>query len=136
MYSNIEIDNDHVVCISCIWTIVDRHSGYKFPIPIPDNFKPEQGARTYEVYLLTYIGYRNIIVFNRDSLCMSDQFQVWAASKGILLEPSTACHQQTDGQTEMVNKAVFTIVRACELEGDQRVKKLPQIRLKLNSRYN
>ena len=67
---------------------------------------------------------------------ISDHFQAWAASKGILLEPSTACHQQTDGQTEIVNKEVVTIVHAYELEGDQWVKELPEIQLKLNSRYN
>ena len=67
---------------------------------------------------------------------MSDHFQAWAASKGILLKPSTAYQQQTDGQTEIVNKEVVTIVRACQLEGDQGVKKLPEIQLKLNSRCN
>ena len=64
---------------------------------------------------------------------MSDHFQGWAALKGILLEPSTAFHQQTDGTTEIVNKEVVTIVRACELERDQCVKKLPELQLKLNS---
>ena len=136
MYPNIEIDNHHMLCISRIWTIVDTHSGYTFLIPIPDNFKAEQCTGTNEVHLLPYVGYPNIIVFDRVSLFMSDHFQAWAASKGILLEASTAYHQQTDGETEIVNKEVVAIVRACELEGDQRVKKLPEIQLKLNSRYN
>ena len=136
MYPNIEIDEEHMLCISRIWTIVDRHSGYKFLIPILDNFKAEQCTRTYEVHLLPFIVYPKTIVFDRASLFMSDHFQAWAASKGILLEPSTAYHQQTDGRTEIVNNEVVTIVRACELEGDQCVKKLPEIELKLNSRYN
>ena len=67
---------------------------------------------------------------------MSHHFQAWAASKRILLEPSTPYHQQTDGQTENVNKEVVPIVRACELEGDQWVKKLPEIQLNLNRRYH
>ena len=136
MYPNIEIDNDHMLRISRTWTIIDRHRGYKFLIPMPVNFKAEQCTRTYEVHLLPYIGYHNTIVFDKYTLFMSDHFQGWAASKGILLEPSTAYQQQTDGQTEIVNKEVVTIVRACELEGDQWVKKLPEIQLKLNSRYN
>ena len=74
-----------MLCISRIWTIVDRHSGYKFLIPIPDNCKAEPCTRTYEVHLLPYVGYPNIIVFNRDSLFMSDHIQAWAASKGILV---------------------------------------------------
>ena len=52
------------------------------------------------------------------------------------MEPSTAVHQQPDGQTEIVNKDVVTLVCACELAGDQWVKKPPEIQLKLNSRYN
>ena len=50
---------------------------------------------------------------------MSDHYQAWAASKGMLLEPWTAYYQHTDGQTEIVNQEVITIVRACELQGDQ-----------------
>ena len=88
-------------------------------MPFPDNFKAEQGTQTYEVHLLPYIGHPNTIVFHRDSLFISDHLQAWAPSKGILLDPSTTYQQQTDGQTEIVNKQVFTIVHALELEGDQ-----------------
>ena len=136
MYPNIEIDNDHILCISRILTIVDRHSGYKFQISIPYNFKAEQCTHTHVVHLLPYIGYPNIIVFNRESLFMSDNFQAWAASEGILLEGLTAYHQQTDGQTEIVKEEVITVVLAYELEGAQLVNKLPEIEVRLNSRYN
>ena len=90
MYPNMEIDNDHILCISRTWTIDDRHGGYIFLIPIRDNFKAEQCTRTYEAHSLPYVGYTNTIVFDRDSLFMSDHFQEWAASKGIRLQPSTA----------------------------------------------
>ena len=50
MYPNIEVDKAHMLCISRVWTIVDRHSGFKFPIRIPDNFKAEQCTGTYEVH--------------------------------------------------------------------------------------
>ena len=136
MYPNIEIDDDHMLSLSRIWTSVDYNSRYTFLIPIPDSFKPEQCTRTDEVHLLPYMGYTNTIVLDRDSVFMADHFQAWAASKGILLEPSTAYHQQTDGQTELANKEVVTIGRACELEGDQWVKKLPEIQLQVNSRYH
>ena len=136
MYLNIEIDNDHMVYMSRMCTIVDSHCGYKFLIVIPDNFEADQSTRTYEVHLLPHIGYTHRIVFYTDSLFMSYHFQSWAASNGILLLPSTACHQERDGQTEIVSKEVLSIVRACELEGDQCVKKRLEIQLKLNSRYN
>ena len=115
MHPAIEIHKNHMLCISRICTIVHLHNDYKFLIPIPDNFKAKPCIRTDDVHLLPYIGYSNAIVFNRHSWCMSYHFQAWAASKGILLEPSTTYHQQTDGQTAIVNKAVVTIVRACEL---------------------
>ena len=75
MYTNIEIDNDHMLCISRICTIVDRHSGCKFQITIPDNFKAEQSTHSHEVHLLPYIGYTNTIAFDRDSLFLSDHLQ-------------------------------------------------------------
>ena len=99
--------------------MVDRYSGYKFLIPIPDNFKAERGTRTYEVHLLPYIGYTNIIVFDSYSSFMPNHVQVWAASKGILLELSTAYQQQRDAQTEIVNKEVVTIVHISESVVDQ-----------------
>ena len=136
IYPNIEIDNDHMLCISRMWTIVDSHSAYEFLIPIPDDCKAAQCTRTHEVHLLPYIGDPNTIVFDGDSLCMSDHLQAWAASTGIRLAPSSAYHQHTDGQREIVNTQVVTIVRACELEADQWVKKLPEIQQRLNSRYN
>ena len=136
IYPNIGIDNDHVACIQRIWTIVDCYSGYKFQIQITDYFKHDQATRTYEVHVIPHIGYTNTIVFDRDSLFLSDHKHAYAASKGTLYESSTAYPQQTDGQTEIINDEVVTIVRACELEADQCVKKLPEIQLKLNSRYN
>ena len=103
---------------------------------IAGNFKPEQGTHTYEVHLLPYVAYPDTIGFDRDSLFMCDHFQAWAASKCILLGLATADHRQTDGLTEIVNMEVVTIVCACELEGDQWVKELLEIQLKLNSGYN
>ena len=53
----------------------------------------------------------------------------------MLLETAPAYHQQTDGQTEIHNKKVVTIVHTCELEADQWVEKLLAIQLKVNSGY-
>ena len=136
MYANSEIENDHMLCMSRIWTILDRHSGYKLLIPIADDCRAEQCTRTYEVHLVPYIGYAKIILFNTHSLCMSHSVQAWAASEGILLFPLTAYQHQTDGQTEIVNKEVRSIDRTWELERNQWVKTLAEIQLKLNSIYN
>ena len=72
-YSDIDIDNDHIVCISHICTIVYLSSGYKFLIPIPGDCNAELCTRTYEIYLPPCIVHTNSILCARDSLYMSDQ---------------------------------------------------------------
>jgi len=67
---------------------------------------------------------------------MSDHFKDWAARKGIMLEPSTAFHPQTDGQPEIANKAILQAARACKVEGNELLHKLSEIQPKLNSRDN
>jgi len=67
---------------------------------------------------------------------MSNHFKDWAARKGIKVEPSTAYHPQTDGQSEIANKAIFQAARACKVEGNEWLHKLCKIQLKLNSRDN
>ena len=136
MYSTMTVDDDYELCISRVWTIVYRHSGYKYPIPILHKLKAEKCTHTYEVYLLPYIGFLNMIVFHSNSLFISVHFHTWAASKGTLLEPATAYHQQTDEQTEIVNKEAVTIIGACNLEVDTCVQKVPEIQRKLKSRYH
>ena len=69
MDPKIEINNHHMLCISRMWTLVDRHSGYKFSIPILDNFKADKCTHTYEVHRPPYIRYLNTIVFVEDSWC-------------------------------------------------------------------
>lgn len=81
MYPNMEIDKYYLLCIACIWTIVDRHSAYKFLIPNPHNLKAEQCTRTYEVHLLPHVGYANTVRFDRHSLFIHHHFLAQASSK-------------------------------------------------------
>ena len=64
---------------------------------------------------------------------MSDQFKDGAARKGIKLEPSTTYYSQTDGQSEIANKAILQAARPCKVEGNEWLHKLSEIQLKLNS---
>ena len=41
LYQNIPVGEYHILCISRLWTIVDRQAGFKFLIPVPDNFTAE-----------------------------------------------------------------------------------------------
>ena len=92
LYPNIPEGEDHIICISRLWTIVDRQSGFKFLIPILDNFSAKQCTAAFDRHVVPTMGYPYCIVLNRDILFMSAQFQSWAASKGIKLKPSTAYH--------------------------------------------
>jgi len=67
---------------------------------------------------------------------MSDHFKDWAARKRIKLQLSTAYHLQTDGQSEIGNKAIIQAARACKVEGNEWPQRLPEIQLKVNSRNN
>ena len=88
-------------------------------IPVPYNFSAEQCTATFDTHVVPTMGYPYCIVFDRDTLFISSHFQSWAASKGIKLEPSTAYHPQTDGQSEIVNKEIIQIATACKAEGNE-----------------
>ena len=135
LYPNITVGEDHIVWISRVWTIVDRQSGFKFLIPVPDNFSAEKCTATFDTYVVPTMVYPHCIVFARDTLCMSSHFQSWAASKGIKLELSTTHHAQTDSQSEIVTKEIIEVARAGKAEGNKWLSKIPEIQLRLNSRY-
>jgi len=96
-----------MICYSRLWTIVCRQPGFMFLIPVSDNLTEEKCTDTFDTDIASVIGYPYYIVFDQDTLFMSDHFKDWAARKGIMLEPSTACHPQTDGQSEIANKAIL-----------------------------
>jgi len=105
-----------------------------FLIPVSDNFTAEQCINTFDMHVASVIGYPYYIVFDRDTLFISDYFKVWAARKGIKLEPSTAYQPQTDSQSEVANKAILQAIWECKVEGNEWLHQLPEIQLKLNSR--
>jgi len=136
LYPNIPLEEDHMICFSRLWMNVCRQSGFMFLIPVSDNLTAEKCTDTFDKDVASVIGYTYYIVFDRDTLFMSDHFKDWAARKGIKLEPSTAYHPQTDGQSEIANKAILQAAGACKVEGTEWLYKLSEIQLKLNSRDN
>jgi len=127
LYPNIPLEDDHMICFSRLWTIVFRQSGFMFLIPVSDNLTAEKCTDTFDMHVASVIGYPYYIVFDRDTLFMSDHFKDWAARKGIKLEPSTAYHPQMDGQSEIANKAILQAARACKVEGNEWLHKLSEI---------
>ena len=70
LYPNIPVGEDQIVCISRLWTIVNRHSGFKFLISVSDNFTVEQCTATFDTHIVSTMGYPYCIVFDRDTLFM------------------------------------------------------------------
>jgi len=105
-----------------------------FLVPVSDNLTAEKCTDTFDMHVASVIGYPYYIVFDRDTLFMSDHFKDWAARKRIKLEPSTAYHPRTDGKSEIANKAILQAARACKVERNEWLHKLSEIQLKLNSR--
>jgi len=136
LYPNIPLEDDHMICFSRLWTIVCRQSGFIFLIPVSDNLISEKCTDTFDIHVASVIGYLYYIVFDRDTLFMSDHFKDWAARKGIKLEPSTAYHPQMDSQSEIATKAILQVARAYKVECNEWLHKLSEIQLKLNSRDN
>ena len=113
-----------------------RQLGYNFLIPIPGKFTSEQCTATFDTHIVPTMRYSYYIVFDQDTVFMSLHFQSWPASKGIKLEPSTTYHSQTDSQSEIVNKEIIQVARACKAEGIEWLSKIREIQVRLNSRYN
>jgi len=123
-----------MICFLRLWTIVSRQSGFMFLILVSDNLMVEKCTDTFDKHVASFIAYPYYIVFDRETLPMSDHFKDWAATKGIKLEPSTGYHPQTDVQSEIANKAILQAAQACKVEGNEWLYKLYEIQLKLNSR--
>ena len=69
---------------------MDRQSGFKFLIPVPDNFTAEQCTATFDTHVVPTMGDPYCIIFDRDILFMWSLFQSWAPSKEIKLDPCNA----------------------------------------------
>jgi len=136
LYPNIPLEDDQMIYFSRLGTIACRQSGFMFLIPVSDNLTAEKCTDTFDMHVASVIGYLYYIVFDRDTLFMSDHFKEWAARKGIKLEPPTAYHPQMNSQSEIIRKAILQAARACKVEGNEWLNKLSEIHLKVNSRDN
>jgi len=78
-----------MICFSKLWMLVCRQSGLMFLISVSDNLMAKKCTDTFNTHVASIIGYPYYIVFDRDTLFMSDHFKDWAARNGIKLEPPT-----------------------------------------------
>jgi len=74
LYPNIPLEDDHVICFSRLRTIIYRQSGFMFLIPVSDNLTAEKCTDTFDTHFSSVTGYPYDIVFDRDTLFISDHF--------------------------------------------------------------
>jgi len=86
-----------MICFSRLWKIVFKQSGFILLILVSDNLTAEKCTDLFDKRIGFVIAYPDYIVFDQDTLFMSDHYKDWAVRKGIKLEPSTGYHSQTDG---------------------------------------
>jgi len=75
LYLYIPLEDDHMICFSRLCTIVCRQSGLMFLIPVSDNLTAEKCTDTFDKHVASVIGYPYYIVFDRDTLFVSDHFK-------------------------------------------------------------
>jgi transposase InsO family protein len=90
--------------LDSIWVIVDRPIESTRFIPINTKYRAEKYAEIYIARVLCLHGVLKMIISDRGSQFIARFWEQLHASLGTHLIHSSACHPQTDGQTERVNQ--------------------------------
>ncbi|GBG69919.1 hypothetical protein CBR_g4746 [Chara braunii] len=124
----------HKTGLDEILTVVDRLTKFAMFLPCRYHAKaPELVEVLYASWIRTK-GYPKEIVCNRDTQFMSDFLLALIKRWGSSLKPSSACHPQTDGQTERAHQTaqvlLLTLVRPDQKDW---VERLSDVELAYNS---
>jgi hypothetical protein len=95
-----------------IWTVVDKLSKRVHFIPIKSIIMAVQCVEVFRDSILKLHGMPRVIVFDRDSKFNSKFWRAFCAILGIKQAMSTFFHLQSDGQSEVANRFIDTMLRA------------------------
>lgn len=94
-----------------ILVVVDRQSKYAHFLTLAHPYTALAVAQLFMDSIFKLHGLPNSITSDRDPIFLSDVWSELFSLQGVALNKSSAYHPQSDGQTEIVNKALETYLR-------------------------
>ncbi|GJW66671.1 putative reverse transcriptase domain-containing protein [Tanacetum coccineum] len=120
-----------------IWVIVDRLTKSAHFLPMRENDPMEKLMKLYMKEVVTRHGVPVSIISDRDGRFTSLFWQALHKALGTRLDISTACHPETDSQSERTIQTLEDMLHACVLDfGKNWDRHLPLVEFSYNNSYH
>jgi len=117
-----------------LWVIVDRFSKYIIILLLPLNYTAEHLINVNKNSEYPFFGLPQDIVTDRDVLFTSVAWKRFYTVNSISQSMSSAYHPETDGQSEIANKSIITILRSkLVAQGLDWLATLPSVQVAINT---